>query len=204
MSLDDDRSKITMSQIFGEFTEELPPNQEYIVVGFSPCAAGVKHRWRTNGLSADFLADYLMTFFPENRSFGGSQMLAVEIKSAVSYIANELLENAMKFTSHQSCDPIVIQMQVMRDRLILLATNSIESQKLASFQAFLTELIAGDPQDLYVSLLEKSVSEGDSFDAHIGYVTMMTDYEVKLGWKFEPVAADPELAMVTTMVKLFL
>lgn len=204
MFLDARRSQIAMFDIFGEFTEELPPNQEYIVVGFSPSAAGVKHRWRTNGLSADFLADYLMTFFPENHSFCHSHLPAVEIKSAVSYIANELLENAMKFTRDLSCDPIVIQMQVLRDRLIFLTTHRIESQILNSFQAFLLELVAGDPQDLYVSVLEKSAMEGDRFEAQLGYLTMMTDYEVKLGWKFEPVANHPDVAMVTTMVKLFL
>lgn len=193
-----------MNQIFGEFTEELPPTQEYIVVGFSPGVAGVKHQWRNNGLSADFLADYLMTFFPENRSFSQSQSSAVEIKSAVSYIANELLENAMKLTCNLSLDPIVIQLRVMTDRLIFTTTNSIESQAVESFQAFLAQLIESDPQELYVSLLEKSASDGDRFEDHLGYLTMMTDYGVKLGWKFDRTSTDPEVTLVTTMVKLLI
>jgi hypothetical protein len=192
-----------MSQIFGEFTEDLPPCQEYIVVGFSPGAAGVRHQWRNNGLSADFLADYLMTFFPENCSFSQNHSSAVEIKSAVSYIANELLENAMQFTCNLSVDPIMIQLQVMTDQLIFKTTNSIKSQAIESFQAFLVQLLESDPQELYVSLLEKSARDGDRFESHIGYLTMITDYGVKLGWKFDRSSTDPEMALVTTMVKLF-
>lgn len=195
---------ITMCQIFGEFTQELPPNQEYIVVGFSPSAAGVKHRWRNSGLSADFIADYLMTFFPENQSFSPRKTPAGEIKSAVSYIANELLENAMKFTADLSVDPIVIQLHVMSDRLILTTTCSIEPQLLKSFQSFLAQFFDSDPYEFYVSLLEKSATEGNGFESYLGYLTMMTDYQVKLGWKFEPIATEPELSQVTTMVKLFL
>lgn len=191
-----------MSQIFGDFTENSNTSQEYILVGFSPSAAPIEQRWRNNGLSADFLADYLMAFFPENGSFSHINTPANEIKSAVSYIANELLENAMKFNCNRSPEPIVIQLQVLRDRLIFTMTNSIESQKVSPFQTFLEELIAADPQKLYVSMLEKSAIDSDRFESSIGYLTMITDYGVKLGWKFENRSADPDVAMVTTMVKL--
>ena len=85
-----------MIQIFGDFIEQ-PPSQEYLIIGFSPSSIPLKQRWRNNGLSADFLADYLTTFFPGNEDDPSTIERQAEIKSAVSYIANELLENAMKF-----------------------------------------------------------------------------------------------------------
>jgi hypothetical protein len=193
-----------MSQIFGDFTEELPASQEYIVVGFSPGTAGLQYRWRNNGLSADFLSDYLMNFFPENGSFSPLNTSAIEIKSAVSYIANELLENAIKFNCDFSPEPIVIQLQVLTDRLIFTTTHSIDPQTVDSFQAFLTESIESDPQELYISTLEKSAISGDRFESHIGYLTMLTDYGVKLGWKFDRGSTDPDVTLLTTMVKLCL
>ncbi|RMG06741.1 MAG: ATP-binding protein [Cyanobacteria bacterium J055] len=193
-----------MSQIFGDFTEDSNTSQEYIIVGFSPSATPIEQRWRNNGLSADFLADYLKAFFPDNGSFPHINTPSKEIKSAVSYIANELLENAMKFNCNRSPEPIVIQLQVLSDRLIFTTTNSIESQKVSPFQEFLEELMSSDPHDLYVSMLERSALESDRFESHIGYLTMITDYGVKLGWKFENLSADPEVKMVTTMVKLCL
>jgi hypothetical protein len=145
-----------------------------------------------------------MTFFPENGSFSLIDTPALEIKSAVSYIANELLENAIKFNCDFSPEPIVIQLQVLTDQLVFTTTNSIDPKTVDSFQAFLTELIDSDPQELYLSTLEKSASNGDRFESHIGYLTMMTDYGVKLGWKFDRSSTDPEVTLVTTMVKLCL
>jgi hypothetical protein len=55
-------SHIDMIQTFGDFIE-LPASQEYLIIGFSPSSIPLKQRWRNNGLSADFMADYLATFF---------------------------------------------------------------------------------------------------------------------------------------------
>ena len=85
-----------MIRIFGDFIERKDDDGEYLKIGFSPTSIPIQQRWRNNGLSADFLADYLSTFFPgDDRAVAECQ---AEFKSAVSYIANELLENAMKFS----------------------------------------------------------------------------------------------------------
>ena len=89
-----------MTRIFGHFIAQKDDYGEHLEIGFSPTSIPIQQRWRTNGLSADFLADYLVTFFPgDDRAAAERQ---AELKSAVSYVANELLENAMKFslTSH--------------------------------------------------------------------------------------------------------
>ena len=84
-----------MTQVFGNFVEMDEHKQEYLIIGFSPTSIPLQQRWRNNGLSADFLADYLSTFFPGEDA--ESQEQQTEVKDAVSYVANELLENAMKF-----------------------------------------------------------------------------------------------------------
>jgi hypothetical protein len=48
--------------VLGNFIENLPPSQEYLILSFSPSSIPLKQRWRNNCLSADFLADYLSTF----------------------------------------------------------------------------------------------------------------------------------------------
>ncbi|HSF76291.1 MAG TPA: ATP-binding protein, partial [Microcoleus sp.] len=72
-----------MTQIFGDFIEQ-PASQEYLIMGFSPSSVPLKQRWRNNGLSADFLADYLTTFFPGNQDDPSTIERQAEIKSAVS------------------------------------------------------------------------------------------------------------------------
>ena len=97
-----------MAQFFGDCIEDIPTSQEYLILGFSPSSVPLKQRWRNNGLSADFLADYLTTFFPGDEENPITVVQQAEIKSAVSYIANELLENAMKFSDENSEQPISI------------------------------------------------------------------------------------------------
>ncbi|MEG4916271.1 DUF6272 family protein [Microcoleus sp. B7-D4] len=194
-------SHLGMTQIFGDFIEQ-PASQEYLIIGFSPSSVPLKQRWRNNGLSADFLADYLTTFFPGNQDEPSTIERQAEIKSAVSYIANELLENAMKFNDETSEYPIDIKLQLESDGVIVSVANSISPQAVDKFQAYIQELLASEPSELYLQRLEKNAADDNCTNSGLGLLTMLTDYTAKLGWKFQTVHQDPELIAVTTMVQL--
>ncbi|MEG3847314.1 DUF6272 family protein [Microcoleus sp. herbarium19] len=190
-----------MIQTFGDFME-WPASPEYLIIGFSPSSVPLKQRWRNNGLSADFLADYLATFFPGNEDEPSTIERQAEIKSAVSYIANELLENAMKFNDETSEYPIDIKLQLESDRVIFSVANSIPPQAVAKFQAYIQHLLASEPSELYIEQLEKNAGDDNCNDSGLGLLTMLSDYTAKIGWKFQTVEKDPEVIAVTTMVQL--
>ncbi|MDB9511289.1 DUF6272 family protein [Kamptonema animale CS-326] len=190
-----------MIQIFGDF-EEPPFTQEYLIIGFSPSSFPLKQRWRNNGLSADFLADYLATFFPGNEQEPASIEKQAQVKSAISYVANELLENAMKFNDETCQYPISIRLHLESGRVAFLMTNSIPPQAVDKFQAYIQELTTSDPNELYIYQLEKNAADENCTASGLGLLTMINDYEAKLGWKFETVQKDPEVIAVTTMVQL--
>jgi hypothetical protein len=194
-------SHIDMIQTFGDFIE-LPASQEYLIIGFSPSSIPLKQRWRNNGLSADFMADYLATFFPDNEDDTSTIDRQAEIKSAVSYIANELLENAMKFNNETSEYPIDIKLQLESDGVIFSVVNSISPQAVDKFQAYIQQLLASEPSELYIQQLEKNAADESCTDCGLGLLTMLTDYTAKIGWKFQTVHQDPEVIAVTTMVQL--
>lgn len=191
-----------MTQIFGNFLENLPNSPEYLIIGFSPSSVPLKQRWRNNGLSADFLADYLTTFFPNSKENSSDTGQQIEVKSAVSYIANELLENAMKFNDENADYPISIALHLRNDKLIFQISNSVPNEVLDSFQAYVRELTTSDPQDLYIRQLERNALEEGETSSRLGYLTMMNDYRAQLGWKFETIQEDPVVVVVTTMVQL--
>lgn len=191
-----------MTEIFGNFSESLLSSQEYLIIGFSPSSVPLKQRWRNNGLSADFLADYLTTFFPGDEDDPSTFDRQAEIKSAVSYIANELLENAMKFNDETSNYPISIQLQLHSDLLVFSLSNSIPPQAVKPFQLYLKELTTSDPQELYIRQLEKNAEDETGTSSRLGYLTMMNDYMAKIGWKFDRASQNPEVMTVTTMVQL--
>jgi hypothetical protein len=190
-----------MIQIFGDFIDR-PNSHEYLIIGFSPSSIPLQQRWRNNGLSADFLADYLTTFFPGNEGEPTTIYRQAEIKSAVSYIANELLENAMKFNDETSQYPIDIKLHLESDGLIFSVANSISPLAVGKFQVYIQELLAGDPSELYIQQLEKNAADENSTASGLGLLTLLSDYTAKIGWKFETVQKDPEIIAVTTMVQL--
>lgn len=190
-----------MIQTFGNFIEPTP-SQEYLIIGFSPSSIPLKQRWRNNGLSADFLADYLTTFFPGSQDDSSTLTRQAEIKSAVSYIANELLENAMKFNDENSDYPIDIKLQLEENGLIFSVANSIPRLSVGKFQAYIQKLLVCDPSEMYIDLLEKNAADENCSGSGLGLLTMLNDYSAQMGWKFETVQKDPEVIAVTTMVQL--
>lgn len=195
-------SNIAIKQILGNFIQNLAPSQEYLILSFSPGSIPISQRWRNNCLSADFLADYLSTFFLGNEKGQIDLNKQAEVKSAVSYIANELLENAMKYGVAKSPLPISIQVHLNRDLIIFQLTNSIPVQQTLRFQSYIENLLDGDPQELYLAQLERNALEESSEDSGLGLLTMLNDYGAKLGWKFESLPQQSGEITVTTMVQL--
>ncbi|MCT7962651.1 DUF6272 family protein [Laspinema sp. D1] len=193
-----------MTEIFGDFIEELPSGTEYLILGFSPASIPLKQRWRNNGLSADFLADYLTTFFPNTDETASLRDKKAEIKCAVSYIANELLENAMKFSAQTPGTPISIQLHLNPERIVFVTTNSICREKVREFKEFLKLLSTEDPLELYIKQVENNAQEGSSSTSGVGFLTMINDYDAKIGWKFQDMNGEQKAIAVTTMVQLLL
>jgi hypothetical protein len=188
-----------MSVIFGNFIEELPPSTEFLLLGFSPSSLPIKQRWRNNGLSADFLADYMTTFFPSE-----SASKHADIKNTVSYIANELLENAMKYSDESLKKPISLGLHLFDDKFIFIASNPIAQRAVPAFQACIKEILESDPYELYLQRIEANSESDTPAHSGLGYLTMINDYHALLGWKFEEVEDDPAIAQVSTMVQVSL
>lgn len=193
-----------MSQVFGYFDETLLEiKQEHLTLVFSPVSFSVKERWPNNSLSADFLADYFANFFPGADNASAEISTRAQIRSAISYIANELLENAVKF----HCDPtanISMTLLLDRDKLTFLATNLLDRASAARFEQFIQMLSKEDPAELYLRQLEQNALDETNHASGLGILTMIQDYGAQLGWKFEPATTSPELIQVTTLVQLSL
>ena len=192
-----------MPQIFGDFVESFPPEQDSLELTFTPSSLPIKKRWRSNRLSANFMADYFSNFLPVDEEDPAHKRRIKESKAAVSYVANELLENALKFNNQATNFKIKFGIYFIEEAdvtAVLFATNSVSAEGLDKFQSFIQELLSSDPQELYVQQIEKSAEDENSGASGLGFLTMLNDYSAKLGWKFEIVQKDPKMIAVTTMV----
>ncbi len=185
-----------MSLTYGDFLEQ-EDCPEYLIVSFSSSFRPTGELWRANSLSADFLADYWGTFFPAHE--GASE--PSEVKDAVSFIANELLENALKCSFKKVNLPVRVGLYLSETELKFYVTNSIAPDKIAPFQRFINQIMTVNTGELYFRQLEKNA--GDEMDGYsgLGFLTMMNDYNAGLAWKFDKEGKD-SVDVVTTMVRI--
>lgn len=193
-----------MVQVFGDFFDELTNNMEFLIIGFSPTSLPLKQRWRNNGLSADFIADYLQTFFVGMFEEDDKNMAPIPAnsKNAVKYIANELLENAMKFSDEKSDYSTRIAFHLLQDKLVFYVVNSINIENMNKFKLFIETLHGNDPHELYLRQMELNALNEMGNYSGLGFLSMICDYSAKLGWKFETLSTHPPVTIVTTMVSL--
>lgn len=186
-------------QIFGEFLEEIPVSNDYLTLNFSPTSEARKRHWEHNGISADFLGDYFAAFFPGDATSENKINRKNTVKSIVSYIANELLENAVKYSDRSANLPITITLYLYEQELIFLVSNYAHEITVQKYQKFIRELLDSDPDELYTRQLEKTaLGTGES---NIGLLTMINDYSARLGWKFDYLQQDLRIVHVKVIAR---
>jgi hypothetical protein len=175
---------------------------EYLTLAFSPISAPLRSRWRNNGLSADFLGDYVTTFLPANGALPASGRRQNEVKHAVTYIANELLENAMKYHQPDVDIPIRIHLELASDHIAVSVSNGASLVQAGRYKAFVEHLQEGDVDDLLLRQQEESARSSESTMSSLGLLTMISDYEAQLDWRFDIHPTQPECITVTTSAVL--
>lgn len=191
-----------MEKILGDFIKEFPPEHDSLELTFTPSSQPLQKRWKNNRLSAYFLAEYFSSFLP----LDDDQRRLEESKASVSYIANELLENAIKFHDPFVNSKVIFGIHFIQQHdsgivAAIFATNTIQSEKIISFEAFIDRLLNEDLEDLYVEQVERSL-EDDSNASGLGLISMIKDYGATLGWKMTDSRAGHDFLTITTMAKV--
>ncbi|MGB5596108.1 MAG: DUF6272 family protein, partial [Crocosphaera sp.] len=125
---------------------------------------------------------------------------------AVSYVANELLENAMRYNIANALEKVKFGIyflnynEVGEDITVLLSTiNKIDEKDVKYLQSYIHELLNSDPDELYITKIQQSLEDEGQGTSGLGLLTMINDYSAKLGWKFEKIE---DVFTVTTMAKM--
>lgn len=195
-----------MSQTFGDFIEEFTQEHDSLELSFTCRSRPLRKNWRNNRLSAFFVADYCSNLLPIDEDETHAEEGITEIKNTVSYVGNELLENAIKFS--EEIPPYTVKfgmhfLDALEEVTVIIFTkNSITIPSFEKFQSFIEELLSSDSNELYVQQIEKTAEDEDSEASGLGLLTMINDYSAKLGWKFEPDPSNPQMIAVTTMAQV--
>ena len=194
-----------MVQVFGDFVESTH-KKENLTLGFSPSSVPISERWRNNGLSADYIAEYLATVLNNEDNESDEAEYLAEIKSSASYIANELLENGMKYCNEHTEYPITFHIELVSNEIRFFLENTIIPSNAERLKEFIHELDNSDPDEFYIRQLEKNAEAEleDNTSSGLGFLSIINDYSAKLGWKFQTVDQSSVVMSVTTLVRLML
>jgi len=192
-------------QLFGDFVESTH-KKENLTLGFSPSSVPISERWRNNGLSADYIAEYLATVLNNEENESDDAEYLAEIKSSASYIANELLENGMKYCNQHTEYPITFHIELASNEIRFFLENTIIPANAERLKEFINELDNSDPDEFYIRQLEKNAEAEleDNTSSGLGFLSIINDYSAKLGWKFQTVDQSSLVMSVTTLVRLML
>jgi hypothetical protein len=89
------------------------------------------------------------------------------------------------------------------DRLIMTITNTTHANNIDSFRALIQDLTTSDPNTLYVERLERNLDYEHALDSGLGFITILINYNTKLGWKIEQQSPESDIFLITTVAQLF-
>ena len=134
-------------------------------------------RWFHCSETAEFLGDY---FSVQART---AKLNGRDAQHSIGYMANEILENAVKFRAFGMGD-IEVEASLQGSAFEMRVTHFVEASIGARFQELLSELLKRDPGELLIERIEANAADNSTGASGLGILTLMSDYGARLGWSF--------------------
>jgi hypothetical protein len=144
--------------------------------------------WHHCSTASDFISELcaLRVHLPPSR--------IKEARHSVSYLANELIENAVKF---RTSGTVGIQVTMVGGNINLKVRNTIDAASAKRLQSLVSELMEGEPGDLLIRKIEANAARSDSRESGLGLLTLISDYGVRFAWAFEPAGHGDQVSLET-------
>jgi hypothetical protein len=101
---------------------------------------------------------------------------------------NELIENTAKYSNTPDTG-VRVRVLLLERTILLEVSNSVTEALADEFLASMREVLAGNTEELYLRKLEANLEQARS-DSGLGFLTLINDYQIALGFKFEKTGAD--------------
>lgn len=183
-----------MNLIFGDPTPVPTPFAQLARIVFH---ASLQIKWSHCSSSADFLSQYFASVLRKDRT----PHQINEATHSIAYLANELIENAVKF---RAPGDIEIEAGINGNLFLMRIANWISQGTSRHFQLLLREITDGDPGQLLIQRIEANAADRTSSASGLGLLTLMNDYGVKLTWNFQPTQDNSERIYLETVARLHL
>jgi hypothetical protein len=152
-------------------------------------------RWSDCSATSNFLSTYYESLFAEWLSPAGTN----DLVHSVAYLANELMENAVKF---RAAGEIEVEAGVLGHDFILRVGHHVSPEKAEAFATLLGEITQGDPGELLIQRIEANAETPGAGGSGLGLLTLMNDYRIRFSWNFTPAGGGDERFLLQTLARL--
>ena len=128
--------------------------------------------WNRCGMTADFGANFMSYCYPNS----------IGAKNTLSFILNELVENAIKFSKHNE-KPIELELMDFENQIIFEVRNFIDIDAYNSFKGFIQNYIVRQNVDEKYMELMTHLDTG-SHTSQLGLLTIVNNFKTKAGFEF--------------------
>jgi hypothetical protein len=157
------------------------------------------NNFNTNWEQASILSDYMGKYYSQD-VLSCTKAQHKEVFNNISYVLNELFENAIKFNEENDISTS-IQVNKEDNLITLVTTNHIHETKVGHFVEFLSQLFAGDPKQMFMQKIEQNLMD-DSGGSGLGYLTLILNFDVKLGFRFFTLDDHSHEVKIYTMARM--
>jgi hypothetical protein len=143
--------------------------------------------WQRCGATADWAAALLACNFahPETAA------------NVLSTVINELLENAVKFSSDKR-SPIRLRVAQRGERVVIETENAADEAQALAFEEHVAAMLA-DRGELFAHLVARAAA-GEVAAPGVGLLTIRRDFGATLGVEVSPLTPDDQLVRVRVVV----
>lgn len=117
-----------------------------------------------------------------------------DARHSISYLVNELVENAIKF---RAPGDVVLQTTLEERRFEIKVSNLIGVETAERFAALLAGMQGRDPGELLIERIEANALDAKSSGSGLGLLTLMSDYGVRMGWIFSQTDGKEQVRLET-------
>jgi hypothetical protein len=132
--------------------------------------------WDRCGLAADYFAAHMA------HTFGGRDA----VRALLSTVLNELIENAVKFSSDKS-HAASVSMNNFGELIAFETRNRTDARRADALQVLVRALEAQSAEELFLARIARPAESAGS-PSGLGLLVLEKDYGVRLAIKIEPVA----------------
>ena len=144
--------------------------------------------WKHCAITSDFVAEFVAL------RYRSSRRLYREVRHNVSYLTNELIENAVKF---RAAGEIVLEASVDANVFRAKVSNLVDEEISREFQHFLSKVTKGDPGELLIQRIEANAVNPNEAGSGLGLLTLMNDYGAHFAWVFGSEKPDGRIPLET-------